>query len=292
VANRERAHLSKNQVRELCDAASFLIQEHGVGLNSRLVVFHERLGIFDQAAAIHLVSDLVHQLGLCVDRWTGGSHLHWLYVYERSKQHGLTTVIAAHIPPFLADDVDEWLYERFLPGRTTCSDLRAGVRLKVFVCASAEAQSRRHHHLLRLLCRGVDPTITVLHRDQQRALIDVLGIPRGMRQPLLGVQLVQRWRVSESIGKGVRKGTKLEPLSAFKDKAWDSLFGGWEFQEYDDRQREATDRASKTASIILKWPTGISEVTDRIGQFQLDELHASWPEDPRRRLRSWLGWWR
>jgi DNA polymerase III subunit gamma/tau len=292
VANRERAHLSKKQVSELCDAASFLIQEQGVSLNSRLVVFHERLGIFDQALAIQLVSDLVHQLGLCVNRWTGGSHLHWLYVYERSKQHGLTTTIAAHIPAFLADDVDEWLYERFLPSRATCSNLRAGVRLRVFVCSSAEAQSRRHHYLLRLLCRGVDPRITVLHRDQQRALIDVLGIPRGLRQPLLGAQLVQRWRVSETIGEGVRNGTQLEPLSAFRDKAWDSLFTGWEFQEYDDRQRETRDRADKTASIILKWPSGISEVNDRIRQSQLDELRASWLEDPRHRLRSWLGWWK
>src|SRR5690349_12380622 len=59
-----RAHLTKSQVRKLWDAGSFLIQEYGILLNSRIMIGHERLSTAPMRDGAELVSDLVHELGM------------------------------------------------------------------------------------------------------------------------------------------------------------------------------------------------------------------------------------
>ena len=57
------AHLTKSQVRKLWDAGSFLVQEYGILLNTRIEINHTRLSISETKEATQLVSALVHELG-------------------------------------------------------------------------------------------------------------------------------------------------------------------------------------------------------------------------------------
>jgi DNA polymerase-3 subunit gamma/tau len=291
-----RIYLSKAQVRELWDAASFMTQEYGCLLNTRIIIGHERLGIFDPSVGSELVSDLKHELGLAIRRWDDSSNpdFHWLCVHERGDRFGFSTTVVAYIPESFAELVDEWLFESFLPRRFDPALLRDAVRLRTTHYGSLEWRLRRHQHLMRTLCRGVDPKIRVWHNGERRALIDVLKIPRRFREPFGVLQLTQRRRVSETIGAGTQGGTRLDrlaPLSAFADEAWDHLWTGWEIREHQDRERERKLRANAIAKINLRWSDSAGELQDQARRAELDQVRASFPDDPRERVRSWVGWW-
>lgn len=147
---------------------------------------------------------------------------------------------------------------------------------------------------MRMLCRSVDPNIKVRDRGERRALIDVLSIPKRLRETFDSFEVPQRCRSSKTIGEKIQNkavGDRLAPLSAFGDQAWTDLFTGWELDEYDDRQCEKEDREKARLKVGLEWPEGIGQRLDQVREAALEQLKTAWPQDPRRRLRGWQGWW-
>ena len=132
LTGRIRAHLSKSQVRELWDAGSFLVQEYGILLNTRIVIAHERLSTGEVRDGAGLVSDLVHQLGMALRRSAPKTcpRFHWLYVHNRGTKSGFSTTIVAFIPEELSDEAEEWLFDHFLLNRFGSSLPKDAVRMR------------------------------------------------------------------------------------------------------------------------------------------------------------------
>jgi hypothetical protein len=147
---------------------------------------------------------------------------------------------------------------------------------------------------MRMLCRSVDPSIKVRNQGERRALIDVLAIPKRLRETFDSFEVPQRCRPSRTINEKTQNKAaeeRLAPLSAFGDKAWSDLFTGWELDEHLDRQREKEERAEALLKVRLEWPEGIGRRQDQVRAIALERLKTTWPQDPRRRLRGWEGWW-
>lgn len=296
LLERHRAHLTKSQVRELWDAGSFLVQEYGILLNTRIVIAHERLGLAEVRDGAHLVSDLVHELGMALKRSAPKKcpRFHWLYVHNNGMNSGFSTTIVAYIPKELSDEADEWLFDHFLLNRFGSSPPRDAVRMKVTGYQNDAGRVHRHWQLMRILCRSVNPEIKVRDDGERDALIDVLSISKRLREGFSILEVPQRWRVSETVGEQAqRKATveRLAPLSAFGDRAWGALFAGWELREYQDRQREKGERSRARMKIELEWPEGVGQRQDQVRAALLERVQTSWPLDPKQRLRSWRGWW-
>jgi len=296
VAVRQSAHLTKPQVRKLWDAGSFLVQEYGILLNTRIVIAHERLGIAKTSDAVDLVGDLVHELGLTLKRWAprSCSHFHWLYVHEHVQKRGPMTTLVAYVPEELGDGAEEWLFDSFLANRIGNPLPKSAVQMRITRYENNVWRVRRHVQLMRMLCRSVDPNIKVRDGGERRALIDALSIAERLRERFAALEASQRRRVSETIGEQEQrtaKDNRLAPLSAFGDKAWPALFTGWELMEHRDRQREKEERGRAEMKIRLEWPEG-DKRQNQVRKTALARLRASWPQDPqRRRDRSWKGWW-
>ena len=293
IANRDSAYLSKTQVSELFDAGSFLVQEYGLLLNTRIVIAHERLGMNKMTDGAELVSALVHELGMALKRSAPKTYprFHWLYVHNRGTKSGFSTTVVAHIPEHLIDETEEWVFYRFLVNRFGSSAPKHAVQMRITRYQDDERKIRRHAQLMRFLCRSVHPEIKVRDHGERRALIDVISIPRHLREPFEVVDVRQRCRASKTIGeKAQRKAIDegLGPLSAFGDNAWAFLFSGWERDEHKDRQREKEERLIQEAKINLDWPAGMGPRQNQVRAEFLDQLKR---QAPRQRRRSWRPWW-
>jgi DNA polymerase-3 subunit gamma/tau len=115
-AGGNRAYLTLREAAHIWDAASFLAQEYGVYLNTRVLVKHGSLGISTEGAAAAFNSQLLRRLSARLLDWTG-HELHWLYVHSRTREESLTTTIAMHIPEDFVAWSEEWLFEWFLRGK-------------------------------------------------------------------------------------------------------------------------------------------------------------------------------
>ena len=221
----KNAHLKKLQVRKLWDAGSFLVQEYGILLNTRIVITHNRLGVSDTREGARLVSALVHELGMALKRSAPKScpHFHWLYAHDLGRKNGFATTLVAYIPETLADEAHEHLFERFLAKRYGWPLPKKAVLLRTTRYENPKWRLRRHLQLMRMLCRSVDPNIKVRDQGERRALIDVLSIPKRLRETFDSFEVPQRCRASKTINEKMQhkaSDARLAPLSAFGDEAW------------------------------------------------------------------------
>jgi hypothetical protein len=202
--------------------------------------------------------------------------------------------VVAHIPEALVDEAHEHLFDRFLAKRYGWPLPKNSVLLRTTRYENRTWRFRRHLQLMRMLCRSVDPNIKVRDRGERRALIDVLSIPKRLRETFDSFAVPQRCRSSKTIGEKIQNKAvedRLAPLSAFGDQAWTYLSTGWELDENADRQREKENREKARLKVRLDWPEGIGQRHDQVRAAVLEQLKQSWPQDPRRRLRTWPGWW-
>jgi hypothetical protein len=147
---------------------------------------------------------------------------------------------------------------------------------------------------MRMLCRSVDPNVKVRDRGERRAQIDVLSIPKRLRETFDSFEMPQGCRPSRTINEKTQNKAaeeRLAPLSEFGDKAWSDLLAGWELNEHLDREREKEERRKALLKVQLEWPEGVGERQDQVRAIALERVKTSWPQDPRRRLRGWEGWW-
>jgi DNA polymerase III gamma/tau subunit len=284
--------LTRAQIAELWNAASFGIQEYGRPLNVRLLFDHGQLGL-DQRKAQQLTAGFIHEASLACKRWTAtlSGECHFLYAHAHGQRSGLTTLIVGHVPAHLSTRFVSWFKESFVPRWLPEGSPHRSASLRI---TGTDTSIRRHVILLRLLCRGVDPGILVTAGGTRKPLIDVLGIPRRIREPMTPLALPQRWRVTKTVGASARhhcREERLPVLSAFDDAAWAFLTTGWEFDEYRDRRQERQSRSTLLRQIDDQWPEGQGPLQDARRNAILAQRKQSWSDDPRMRRRSWKGWW-
>jgi hypothetical protein len=193
----------------------------------------------------------------------------------------------------LHDHYEGWLFERFLAKRIPNAAMSDRARLNMLSDHAPGRQMLRHNLLVRLLCRDIDPSIMVRQAGDRRKLVDIIGLPHCLWQRCKPPLIAQRWRASESLGSSARRAAdrdRFAYLSPFADGAFASLYTGWEQAEAQDRIVEERTREDERARILLKWPSGVSPRYDELQREALSRLEASWPSDPRLRLRSWQCW--
>jgi len=79
-------------------------------------------------------------------------------------------------------------------------------------------------------------------------------------------------------------------LSALEDRAWKVLDQGWELWEHRDRVAEVQRRQEEEGRVRGLF-AGDDELTRARCAEEIARLSASYPLDPKKRLRSWEGWW-
>jgi len=95
-------YLSVKQVRDLWEAASFLVQMFGLFLNTRISIRHGRLGIDDPRKVGPFLTSLMHELRMLINDRAASTEcpepFHWLYVNEHSPTDGAITHVVATVP--------------------------------------------------------------------------------------------------------------------------------------------------------------------------------------------------
>ena len=222
--------LSKAQVAQIWNTASFMTQEYGVLFNASASVQVAR-------AMSHTLPRLVTHLTRGVSRFVGerlgseGLTAHWIYVYRVDERHA-----AADIGLSVPDDdllqTCEWARSRLTP---RVADLGGAAQYEPL----SHGRGRRiasHLKLLRRLVGGLDPSVYDWIGGERRRLLDILKVPEPMRHSAGPRLFAKRWGRSHSLSKHAIAAT-LPVLSAFDDRAWDWLDEGWELDEYGDRRR-------------------------------------------------------
>ena len=292
-----KSFLTHEQVAQLWDAGSFLVQEYGVLLNSHLMIFHDQLGGGEEGVAKRLVSDLLRELNLALKRWAPKAceGFHWLRVWDRLRGDGLVSNIALYVPDELIWSAEEWLFERFFANRFGFDGIAGAVRFRASRYISTEWKMRRHLWLMRCLIRTTDPQLLVRVNGDLVSLLTVLKLKKLAVEYSMDPAMPQRIRVSETLGQSrltMVKEERMGPLSAFRDKAWPDIATGWELTEHADRVRCREDRQRAIQKINAEWPDKGGERDRQVREVALAKLRITWPEDPKARPgRTWEGWW-
>ncbi|MGC2224645.1 MAG: hypothetical protein WA624_20960 [Methylocella sp.] len=79
-------------------------------------------------------------------------------------------------------------------------------------------------------------------------------------------------------------------LSALEDSAWQVLDQGWELWEHRDRAAEVQRRQEEEGRVRGLF-AGDDELTRARRAEEIARVTAGYPLDPKKRLRSWEGWW-
>jgi len=291
AAQDKAAFLNADQVRQLINAGSFLTQEYGLSLNFKITMWHRRHGVEEPKVAARQATNFAHALS---ERLRFKGHpLHRISVLENDEEKGLYSTVVAHIPPDLFDDTHLWIEGRIKRSGPDSYDSVEVLRKRA---TSPEKRHAAHWECLRFLCASVDPDlVTKLPNGQVRPLWELIGIPKGQlrRAGLIGD--ARRFNLSASlqpqaIANAISEG--LPPLSAFDDSAWDWLDRGWEFAEYEHRKEMKKARIEAEARIASshRYIDGRGPHEELL-RAKLNELRASWPDDPYDRRRGWVGWW-
>lgn len=237
------AYLTRDQVADLWMAASFMVQEYGVLLNSVITVHCSRLGLADSQAVSRFITRLTQEIRQRLDRQAkgGGPLYHWLFVLERGP-NGLLARIAAHVP---RDDrgLDKWLQESFLARRLPTPGAGNALTFKHYDYGNEGRAVRRHFLLLRLLSRGVDPSIAedVYAGDlyiRKERLVDLIAIPRIWRRAVGYIPDVHRCGKSRHLATKARQSaSEVCPIiDPFARERWAHVADGWELEEFKFRE--------------------------------------------------------
>lgn len=292
-------YLSLADVEVLWDAASFLIQDRGLFLNTRLTLRHARLGIADDAIG-SFVTELTHQIRARVDRHTGvggdATLFHTLFVHETGHAGGACTHVAASLPAASAyrgrdpaRDIGTWLRNAYLP-KHLGHPCPPGALVLRHWRDQGDRRFARHLQLLRLLCRGLDRQVTVVDDQSGRPvpLIERIGVRASLRGPIGRRLSGQRRGASRQIDGKARAGIGaqdgLPVLSAFEKTRWSHLTTGWEVHEHAFRAGLREARVHMIAALSATWPDGEHPLDEISRAFGLSSFESAWADHVRERV--------
>lgn len=254
-------YLTRDQIADLWRAASFMVQEYGVLLNSVITVHCSRLGLEDPQDVSKFITRLNQEIRQRLDRRAKGSEplYHWLSVLERGPD-GLLARIAAHVPRDNGG-LDKWLTESFLRRRLPSIGTSDAVTFRHYDRGSHMWGVCRHFLLLRLLSRGVDPAIEedVYAGDlpiRKDPLVDLISIPRIWRSPVGQIPDAHRCGKSRHLATKARQSAaEICPIvDPFARERWAHVTDGWELEEFKFRQDQKQQRDRDIGMVRKTWP--------------------------------------
>ena len=216
------AYLSFDVVRDLFNAASFLLQQYGPHcFNTQITIPYglfkptrRRSPSFSPISTVNFIIDF--------DR-SFHCEFHRLSVLEHDEQLGLCARVIIHVPnePAKEELLKKWLHDWRAEKRIKVPrELEIQVDSKQF--PSTDGKVSRHWQCVRWLCAGLDPNDERLH---------ALKLKRTPRRTAGIIGKHRRFSTSESLSPKSRDDAvqcKMEFLSAFDDEAWNRLEDGWE----------------------------------------------------------------
>lgn len=234
----EAGFLRVEDAVKLWDAASFMVQNYGILLNSRIVIRHDDFVLKKEKEPAVLMTDLFRELRIRLDGKE--NPIHWLYVHRYSQKGGLVTDIVTHLPDH-RKDVDLWIRDKFLARRVTGRHVaESTVSVSRFVRENPTPKQawRRHLTLIRLLCGSLDKSDPEAVR-----LMGLLGNKR-VNHSIGGKVTAQRRGVSRGIDVGAQSlaNGDLSVLTAFSSSMLSAFHSGWELTEYQYRQKLKSQR--------------------------------------------------
>ena len=278
------AYLSFDAVRELYNAASFLLQHYGPRcFNTQITIPYGLFKFNNEKEASQVHSDFLRELLYYFERWFD-CEFHRLSVLEQDDQLGLCARVIIHVPnePAKRELLTKWLRDWRAEQRVkTPRNLEIQVHIKP--PASTKKTVSYHWQCMRWLCAGLDPN------DERLHALNLKSTPRRTAG-IIGKR--RRFSTSESLSlKTIEEAVQyqLKFLYAFDDKAWDRLEDGWELHEHSDRTEQKNRREKEVEEIEAKFPRGISKATDAKRETALTALENSWPKKYKR-PRSWQVW--
>jgi DNA polymerase-3 subunit gamma/tau len=279
------AYLSFDVVRDLFNAASFLLQQYGPRCFNRQITVPHRLFKFNsEKDESQFLSEFHRQLLYYFER-SFNCEFHRLSVLENDQQVGLCARIIIHVPnePEKEKRLIEWLHHWRAEQRNIAPRaLEIQFDSKQF--SSTAQRVSRHWQCVRWLCAGLDPN------DERLHALKLKRTP-GRTAGIIGKR--RRFSTSESLSpQTIREAVQcqMEFMSAFDDEAWNHLEDGWELDEHSDRTEQLEQRIKEVQVIEAKFPQGISEAIDAKQESELTALKNSWPRKYER-PRSWRSWW-
>jgi hypothetical protein len=274
-------YLSRADVREIVNRASFFMQHHGRMMNAAFTVFPGWPDRSSECTAIEAIRLFREKLDcLCSD--AGEPHAS-MTVYERDLD-GIFGRVVAHIPqlidPKYAPVLANWC--------NGFDDDNSGGPLVNWDQKYGPNDPRSltfHWDRVLALCGSFDDD-GISH--SAHSLLDHLRVPRKIRRqsgPIRNQLLdFSGALTTESIEKSCMNN--MLPLSAFDAQAWSWIRQGWEHKEFVDRKEEIDRRHSELAQVQRLWGT------DHDRQLAEEEkLMKKWAHHPQDRYRSWRGWW-
>jgi hypothetical protein len=288
-------YLPWNEVRPIWQAGSFLPQHYGSLLNLRLTIHHAEIGIRDHVAGAELISDLTHELGMRLNEWSPDSNpqFHWMYRHEADDEGHLVTRLVIAIPEDHQAAAVHWMRSRFFARRFPREGFSA-LKIVRRDSRNSERLLRFHWACIRALSRSLDPALLERSEDGERIpLVGLLRIPHRWRGPTGTVHCAKKRGASISLrppAQRIAAAERMPFLSALEDSAWQVLDRGWELSEHHDRAAEVHRRHEEEGRVRGLF-AGDDELTHARCAEEIARLTASYPLDPKERLRSWEGWW-
>jgi DNA polymerase III subunit gamma/tau len=291
------AYPSREDVREIVNRSSFLVQDHGVMFNARLKIRPTLFGVHGETDEISFILSFLDEFEGEVQRCTDRVVAH-LTMLDRDE-NGVVGRMVAHLPRpsgehgvDCARELEKWLRDWRLGQRSCIAPAIA------FGAAPADDSGdvKFHWDAVLDLCAGLDESVTDWDPEtlEERPIVDLLQMPkRSQRQPApihfrpVGDRLFVASTLLEATAIVTASSNRLEPLSAFDARAWKWIRTGWERQEYRDRRHTRLQRDEALAEILQMYGTDTDEA-----RVEVDRLVSSWPKVPEQRQRSWRGWWR
>jgi DNA polymerase III delta prime subunit len=281
------AYLSFDVVRDLFNAASFLLQHYGsFCFNTQITIPYRLFKLNNEKEESQFLSDFYREL-LYYFRRSFACEFHRLSVLEHNDKLGLCARVIIHVPnePAKVELLKKWLCDWRADQRIKArGELEIRPDIKPF--SSTAPMVSRHWQCVRWLCAGLDPNDERLHTlDLKRTPRRTAGIIGERRRFSRSASLSPK-RIEEAVQ------YQLEFLLPFDDdEAWTHLEDGWELHEHSDRREQLEQRKKEVAEIEAKFPKGKSKATDAKRESALTNLKNCWPATYER-PRSWPVWWR
>jgi DNA polymerase III subunit gamma/tau len=270
--------LEADDVRSIVNRASFLIKEYGVLFNAAFRFRTALFGINAEEDARRLVEEFVFDLQKLAGTYSDEdaktfAHLSTL---ERDDHGNLRARIVAHLPdaPANGPERSDWNDRIFTWASQWRDDQKVYVGV-VEVAVGEPGQSGLNFHWKQALdlCAGLDENVEDIDpsRTEPQPLLPLLKVPRREWRPagrLDGGRLLASPLLSAAtIAPAGQHGTP--PPSAIEDRAWEWIRKGWEFREYQKRQRRRQKYDKQRAEILQTYGRDTPEANAELQRLEL-----------------------
>ncbi|MCJ2130889.1 AAA family ATPase [Methylobacterium sp. E-045] len=288
--------LTAQDVRQIVNCASFLVQEYDLFFNAAFEIRPALAGAQTQAEAIQLIEAFRDDLA-AEARDQGGAVFASITVIERDGL-GVVGHLVAHVSLLGAALESPEAPDGMFTGP---NGLKAWIRTwrRPQLGVSGVVQSRMapagetsglafHWDVTLALCGGLPDGIEVWDRtrEEYRSLSRLLGIRARPAGPIHDAPRVSvsEWLSDAAIARACEH--RLAPLSAFDDGAFAEIRTGWERSEHADRIERRSRRADELQRIRQR-----GHADPDAARAEIDAVIETWSPDPHERPRRWRGWW-